>query len=381
MTSLKYLVEVDQLSGVTIDDVKKHLKSGYQFILDRKNLDGSFQKQGLGPVDSIWLTASVVNCLNRLSGNGSLLEVDGKHIREGLNFLKRQQKFAVVDNKNITGSFIEFGASNEADVSLTAFVAIAFLENTELESEYSDVVRSALDFIVGNVYLMKNNRDIAISTYAVTLAKRTDDAEPMINNLKSTAAIEQVMIHWNFDSSSSGSTDEKVEIASYVLLSFLLIDEKAFTIQIMLWIVSQLNSNERNVVRQESLVVAHALAEFSKKYPASKNSIDLDLQLESESKKFHLESDNFSFELLPNVRNVYINANGTGFASVNIYTKYDNVIDDFKDNLAMDVKVNHQEREDSLHLTICTSTKPDDDDDQDSHDKLSGSLEIELPAG
>lgn len=381
MTSLKYLFDVDQLSDVTIDDLKKHLSNGYQFILNRRNLDGSFQKQGLGPIGSIWLTASVVNCLNQLSGNPSFFEVDEKLIREGLNFLKRQQKFGVFDGVDVTGSFVEFGARDEADVILTALVAIAFLENKAFRSEYSDVIRSAVSFVDSNVLLMKNTRDIAISAYALTLANQTNDSRTMIVYLKNQAVTEHGMIHWNFNSTSSGSIDEQIEIASYALLSFLHCGEEKLTLQIMLWIVSQLNSNNRNVVKQESLVVGRALAEFTKKYPASKNAIDLTLELGSEIKKFYLESDHFMFEIPSKVRNVNIAANGTGFASVNIYIKYDIELEDLKDSFVVDVKVNQQEREDSLHLTICTSAKPDENDDQGSETRLNGVLEIELPDG
>lgn len=374
MASLQYLIGVGQLTDVTIDDVKKYFKDGYEFILNRKKLDGSFQKQGLGPIGSVWLTASVVNCLNHISGNESLLDVDKKHIREGLNFLKRQQNVS-------SGSFIEFGDDHESDVALTAFVGIAFLESTEFLVEYSDVISKLSSFIDSNVIQLKDNRETAISAYAMTVAKRVTAAKDLIESLKGAAVIEQGMIHWNFNSTSRGSIDEQLEIASYVLLSFLSRGEKEQTLQIMLWIVSQLNSENRNVAKQESLVVGYVLAEFAKQYPASKNSVDLVFDFKSDSKKFHLESDEVTFEIPSNVRNIEIQANGSGYALVNIYTRFDIKIDNFKDIFLLDVNVNRQERENSLHLTICTSVKPDENDERRNEARINGILEIELPAG
>lgn len=374
MTSLTYLVKVGQLSDVPIDDVKNHLKQSYEFILSSKKRDGSFQKQGLGPIGSIWLTASVVNCLHQISGNDSLLKVDEKHIREGLTFLKRQQNVS-------SGSFVEFGDDKEVDVSLTAYVAVAFLQSTELRNEFSDVISKLLGFIDSNVISLKNNREIAISTYTMTLAKLTSEARVLIDFLKNAAVTEQGMVHWNFNSTSSGSIDEQIEIASYALLSFLSSDEKAHTLQIMLWIVSQLNFGTKGIAKPEALIVSRALAEFAKKYPSSKNSIDLTFNFKSDSKNFHLASDDFTFVLTSNTRKLEMSANGTGIALVNIYTRFETKINNIKDIFLLDVNVNQPEKQDSLHLSICINVKHDENDEQRHDMKMNSVLEIELPAG
>lgn len=386
MISLKYLSTINQLSSVSGTDIEHHISAGYQSILERKNQDGSFSFKGYDKYRSIWLTSYVLKCFKQVE---NLTSIEETHIISALNFLQRHQasdlqKPAAMES--LSGGFIEFGSEAEPDIILTALVVISFLENTKYLKGYEEVVDKSLNFIDRQTTHMKNNLEIVISAYALSLAKHAT-AETLMQHLESYVISEQDKQHWDlsFSGNNTGDLSDKLEITSYALMTYIQLGKESKMLPIMMWLVEQISQIDGNFMRKDSVATVQALADLAKKFFSSAIAMDLKIYSgRSEPTRVHIDHSNnlnpVNFELpSPSLSNT-IQANGTGFAMLDINFKY-NLIEDIKETVTLSVAVNPSSLDDSIRLTVCANYKMEDEDDDDINEIILANMEVELPNG
>lgn len=338
MISLKYLSQTDQLKSITKAQLEKHLKDAYKYLIERRNLDdGSFNFKGHGKLKSIWFTAYVVRCLGQMI---DMMEIDETYIKTALDFLQAQQIPADIGG-SLTGGFVEFGNNGKADIALTAFVVIAFLENSGRFKGYEDVSKNALTFIDHHISSMKSNYDIAISCYALSLAKH-EEANTLLQFLKARKMEKDGKQFWelsfnNENKSLHWDNSDQIEMVSYALLSFIKAGEQEEILPIIMWLISQIKLKGVSLTKKDPAIVANALAEVARIFFSS--TIDMDIALHhsrDEETTIHVDKSNalspIRFEMPPSVRDIFIQANGTGFVMLETLYSYDTFVDKFEES-------------------------------------------------
>ena len=120
-----YLEEVGVFAGPIESSARSLMEESYQKQLNYRHGDGSFS--AFGPnVDkrgSIWITALTMSTLRR---SQKFIDADENVIQSGFTWLINQQ--------NADGSFKETGRITngilqESDLAMTSFVVLAFIDN------------------------------------------------------------------------------------------------------------------------------------------------------------------------------------------------------------------------------------------------------------
>jgi A-macroglobulin TED domain len=218
LISVQFLRTANQLKDET--EVDNLLAINYKSILERRNSDGSFSFKGYGRHKSIWLTSLVAKCLGQ---RGNLSVAEESHLKSALDFLKKHQlpsNSVGTDEKDLSGSFVDFGDEKKLEISLTAFVLTAFLENPNYAKTYKDTVEKALDFIDRHIVLLINNYEISLCAYVFTLAEH-GSAKYLVQHLKHHAIVENDKKHWNVNEDKKvANLLEEIELACYAFLAF-----------------------------------------------------------------------------------------------------------------------------------------------------------------
>lgn len=395
MVSVKYLTTINTISTTDKTRLETLFADGYNALKERNVADGSFNFKGYSKLESVWLTAYVCKCLNLVATTNNAIAFDSNLIKNAFEFLKRQQipeGIFDLNKKSLAGSFIDFGNEHKPNFFLTSFVVISFLENENYASQYKDVIDKALNFIDRNFMFVQTNYEFAIICYALALAKHptTDGCMLHLRN-KATVVEDKTFWELHFDEEKKNITSsitDKIEIASYALLSFLQQSAKdTEVLPIMMWIIANVKQNDGAFSKRDSVATAQALAEAARIYFSSKIDVDLSLSFNNDGhKKIHVDQlQPVTFNLPQNVRDIVFHANGTGFVLLEVEYSFETAINEFTDYFELSVDV--KSHGDMLHLTISANIKPDEDqnDDgnvEDENEKDSKTvMEIQLPEG
>lgn len=355
------------------------MQSGYNKILEQRNSnDGSFNLWGYEKSDSIWLTAYIAKCLGHAKG---LIKIKEAHTTKALDFLKSKQ--------DPSGSFSEYGRITQrriqgglsAGVPLTAYVAIAFLENSDHIQSYSDVINKALNHINKNVFKLNDNYAIAISAYALALGKHKL-TKIMLNNLKRYASVHEDKMYWTMSSSLDDATNlsTEVEIAAYALLAFLKDGDTETSLSIMRWLISKRNKNGGFYSTQDTVIGIQALAAIAKVYYEPNINMTLKMSYDGIDKTIEVNKslDNKDFELPSTCRSFVFSATGTGKALFNIWHSYHTNAPQNSSFFKLRSKVLGNENSKIFFLTVCVKLVATEDGDSKSDMAV---MEIALPSG
>jgi CD109 antigen len=356
MVGLKYLMTINQVSSDDKPKVVQFIEEGYNVIMERRNADGSFRYKSKSEMDSVWLTALVVKCLGQVE---HLISINETVIEDALEFIKRKQ--------TVSGSIID----DKKDI--TAFAVISILENSKHFKTYKNMTDKALAYIEQNINKTTNNYDIAIASYAFSLANHSSKSS-ILNNLKDgerKIVDDANKIYWEVDKdenieSTSDNIKEKMKIASYALLAYLKNEKEFEALSIMRWITSQ----EQKFF---SFLVIQALTEISKVFFSSP--LNMNLSVANWTK--HIDNTNdlksLKFEL-PSKRSLTIDANGSGFALLEVSYEYEIDIDKVKDAFGLTIELLPTNDEKRLYFMICVNVK-------DEEEKEESIMEVEFTPG
>lgn len=221
IAAMWYLNSTGKLTDDDRASTKKHIDHGLAEILTRQNnIDGSF---AFWNGKSVWLTAYVAKILAHIK---TLTYVDAKVIAKALQFLVTQEK---------NGGFLDPGMvliKNENDSSdnvksdtLSAFIAISFLENKRKDSVgdfsgFQGTVDNILSRVIKKISTVKDHHIKAMYAYAFALNKDKSEAEAWLQDLMRNKRESENKIYWDHNERTL-----MIETAAYALMAYVEIGE------------------------------------------------------------------------------------------------------------------------------------------------------------
>ncbi|XP_061863702.1 alpha-2-macroglobulin [Colius striatus] len=270
---LDYLNKTGQLSEEVKSKATGYLVSGYQRQLNYKHPDGSYSTFGprYGQPGNTWLTAFVLKAFAQARTH---IFVDENHIQDALVWLSYKQKEngCFQSSGTLLNNAMKGGVDNE--VSLTAYITIAFLE-IPLPVTHS-VVRNALFCL--EMAAGKTDNHVytkALLAYAFALAQKEEKRKALLDSLEKEAVKKDGTVHWQRPGKEPEvdlpyyhyrAPSAEVEMTAYVLLAHLTTQpapsqkELSFASLIARWIISQQNPNGGFSSTQDTVVALQALS-------------------------------------------------------------------------------------------------------------------------
>lgn len=381
IVAIQYLEATNKLTKDYKNSGELYLSTGYQQILARKESDGSYRLWGNRGDKNVWLTAYVAKILTHAR---NIISVNDKYIIDALNYLKMQQK--------PDGSFPETSQQSyfmktktQFGVPLTAFVAIAFLEQDQIiQKKFEPVIDRALNYIVRKSVEVEDNFAIAITAYAFAL-NRHRSTEDFLSELKANAIVHDNKMYWNREMRtvrSSESPSISVEIASYAIMAFVTANRALEAIPIVNWLITQRSSAGGFHTTTDTVVGLQALSMIATKFHTPNVNMKITFSDEKNRKsEFAINAATALTlqhkELPRDVRQLYVTASGTGIALVQISLSCNKIQLEIERRFDLTVTLQPTTLQNSLHLKVCTSFLPQYDENE-SHMSL---IEVYLPSG
>ncbi|XP_075699321.1 alpha-2-macroglobulin-like protein 1 [Rhinoderma darwinii] len=343
---LDYLASANQLS----EEVKKkgieYILHGYQRELNYRREDGSFSAFGeRDEVGNTWLSAFVMKSFHAAS---HYIFLDKKYIQDITKWLKANQ----LPNGGFQnrGKILKASLKGDVndDISLSAYVTAALLETKQpLEDE---MVQRALTSLRDSVIQVDSLYTKAILAYAFALSRDTELRDSLLYELHDKAVNAGGDTYWPTnpnnlakDLSWSQPNSDEVELASYVLLAHLSLDNPTKTdinkaSSIAQWIVKQQNPYGGFASTQDTVVGLQALSLFSKITYSKHGGLEVMFSPDGEKTlyRFHVdEKTRFllqkkQLQKLPGDYNVQVEGEGCVFLKTTLkYNIYPNKVSTF----------------------------------------------------
>ncbi|KAK5903091.1 hypothetical protein CgunFtcFv8_006901 [Champsocephalus gunnari] len=327
---LQYLSAVGRADPETTTRATDFMKKGYEGELSYQRDDGSFSAFGDGDSSgSTWLSAFVLRCFLQAR---PFISIDPHVLRRAAVWLRAQQG---EDGRYLEpGRVIHSGLQGGLDgpVSLTAYVLIALLEDSDIRAEYSGQVSSALEFLETRLALgVSSNYSLSLLCYALALSN-SSTAETALSQLIGRAEMRDGVPMWSSSdagvSSSWQPLSTDIEMLSYVLLTQHKLGLIADGIKIMKWLGTQRNHLGGYGTTQDTVVALQALSTF-----AAGRSHDIDLvvtvetddstpgvsfNVNQENNLLHQSQEIETMEIL----NLQVSAEGQGLALIQLNVFY-----------------------------------------------------------
>lgn len=340
------------------------LTAGYQDLIKYRESSGAF--------GNIWFTAFAAKCLGHAK---HWIEIDE-------NILKDSLKYLTIKQTSLNG-FMEDKDGKES-IALTAYTAIAFLENKHYLKEFKNAIADSIKYLRINAGSISSNYELAITAYALALSNDLN-TDKFLETLKKNAIVEDKQWHWDLEMNKSRKESAttkavQIEIASYALLAYLKAGKAEKSLPILRWLVSNSDTKRISLYAKDTAIAFQALAEASKVFKSDNFKLDFDLidskdagNKASISKTGDHEKH---VELAAYTDSVSIMANGSGLATLEIWWKYNTKIVETLVKFDINVKVENID-DDRMNLEVCTHFVPHSNETQSDL----AVMEIELPSG
>uniref|UniRef100_A0A0A9X507 CD109 antigen n=1 Tax=Lygus hesperus TaxID=30085 RepID=A0A0A9X507_LYGHE len=369
---LDYLKNSKQLTKNIESKALAYLDMGYQRELTYKHDDNSYSAFGKSDESgSTWLTAFVAKSFKQAK---KFTNIEDSAIIEPLRWIASKQ--------NENGSFSEVGhvshkamqGGGSGGLALTAYVLTAFVESLDMTNEFKENIDKTVKYLEDQI--AKGSADVystAVAAYALGLAD-LPSKEKAFQLMESKAINDGDLKHWENEKEKDAKEEKKkysweedisnainVEITAYAMLSYLQRNMTAEAIPILKWLLSQQNSHGGFASTQDTVVALGAIGKLAKEL--SGNGKDLTIKFNyppGGSTELKVNDENsllYQKAELPSrkVRQVSIDAKGTGFAVVQISYRYNvnkkGAVPAFKLNIQTD----DSSTKDHLLLNICAS--------------------------
>jgi CD109 antigen len=356
------------------------LSTGYQQLLGRRKTDGSYSLWGETGDASIWLTAYVAKLLGHVK---ELVQINDKNIVEALNYVSARQKPDGNFPEQAHGYYY-MKTKTQAGVPLTAFCAIAFLENVDYREKYKTTIDKAMSYINSRAAQMTDNFAIAIGAYALAL-NNDPGANEFLEELKTNAISSDDKMFWNrevksFNNGESPSVN--VEISAYALMAFVKTKRASEALPIMNWLMTQRSSAGGFYSTTDTVVGLQALAMIAAVFHTPNVNMEIKLSYEKDRKlNFNINPQNAMQlqykELAKDARIIRANAKGSGFAFLQIAYRYNTILDDPARRFELTATSVATGNPNILSLKICTNFIPEGEINQSQMTLI----EIYLPSG
>lgn len=348
---------------------KKYMESGYQRELTYRRSDNSFSAFGESDSHgSTWLTAFVIRSFKQAQ---QFVFVDERVLEASIAFLisQQQENGVFAERGEIHHKAMQGGAS-EGGFALTAYVLVTLLEN-HVQNRVTEKARLFLESRLADV--KADPYALAVASYALHLANSGKKAEA----LKLLEAHQIVGadggVHWaakkEFKGGSQPSPDyfqsqpADIEMSSYALLTYMLLEDKERALPIVRWLTAQRNSLGGFSSTQDTVMALQALGAYAEKAYSGNFNLSVKLQNGADSHSFTVNPQNAlvlqSFEV-PNLDSpVQIEASGSSLAFLQIQWSYyrQALRDDVPFYCAKELK--EQRNGNRLQLELCCNwTRP-----------------------
>ncbi|OWF38489.1 CD109 antigen-like [Mizuhopecten yessoensis] len=272
-----HLTDTHQLTSSVEGKAINFMEKGYQRELTFQHTDGSFSAFGdSDPSGSMWLTAFVAKSFHQAKRH---VFIDDETLTRAIDWM--------INRQAANGSFPEPGriihknmqGGSASGASLTAFVLIALLENSDLQGGVHQRIQSsaskAQTYLEGEVFAMTDPYGLSICSYALTLA-RSHSSATTFHKLMATAVTKDGMTHWHEPESASSSTGHywspphqqskpvDIEMTSYGLMVFAHNGQFTEGLPFMKWITKQRNPNGGFSSTQDTVLALQSLSEFAR---------------------------------------------------------------------------------------------------------------------
>ncbi|XP_034059076.1 CD109 antigen-like isoform X2 [Gymnodraco acuticeps] len=327
---LQYLSAVGRADPETTTRATDFMKKGYEGELSYQRDDGSFSAFGdRDSSGSTWLSAFVLRCFLQAR---PFIRIDPHVLQRAAVWLRAQQGR---DGRYLEpGRVIHSGLQGGLDgpVSLTAYVLIALLEDSDIRADYSTQVSSALEFLETRLALgVSSNYSLSLLCYALALSN-SSTAETALSQLIGRAEMRDGVPMWSSSdagvSSSWQPLSADIEMLSYVLLTQHKLGLIADGIKIMKWLGTQRNHLGGYGTTQDTVVALQALSTF-----AAGRSHDIDLVVTVETNgstpgvSFNVNQENYLLHQSQEIEtmeilSLQVSAEGQGLALIQLNVFY-----------------------------------------------------------
>ncbi|KAK2864229.1 hypothetical protein Q7C36_003383 [Tachysurus vachellii] len=295
-----YVLQYLSRSGRTDEEIRtkalSYMTQGYERELSYQRLDGSFSAFGDSDSSgSTWLSAFVLRCFLQAQ---EFIFIDKAILLRTTSWL--------LDQQQNDGSFAEPGrvihtelqGGLDGPVSLTAYVLMALLEDTEYKHTYDNEVSAAMNFLTSKLRQgISSNYSLCLVTYALSLAK-SPSAAIALTELMKRAQIHDGVPMWSSGGSSVSESwqprSADIEMASYALLSLYMLGSVEYALSLMKWLSQQRNHLGGYGSTQDTVIALQALSAFA----SLSNTMDINLNIKVTSKTatvatFVIEQNNY----------------------------------------------------------------------------------------
>uniref|UniRef100_A0A4W4F669 CD109 molecule n=1 Tax=Electrophorus electricus TaxID=8005 RepID=A0A4W4F669_ELEEL len=324
---LQYLSRVGQLDEETLSRALGYMEQGYQRELSYQRLDGSFSAFGdIDPSGSTWLTAFVLKCFVQAQ---PFIFIDTAVLTKAAGWLRAQQ--------TPTGAFQEPGRVIHTQLldglggqlSLTAYVLVAVLEDPEYTNIFAGQISGAVDYLTFKLKQgISSSYSLCLVTYALTLA-HSPFAGTALTELMNRAQVHDGVPMWSSPDDSLATSWQPptadIEMAAYVLLTLYRqgIPEQGYAL--MKWLLQQRNYMGGFGSTQDTVIALQALSAYATL--SSSEQINLAIRVTSATAtvaSFTVDRNNYlqyqSQEVAVSIR--HVSASGRGFALFQLTTFY-----------------------------------------------------------
>ncbi|XP_058450151.1 thioester-containing protein 1 allele R1-like [Malaya genurostris] len=356
---LDYIASTRAFGDVLKKRAEKFLEIGYQNELKYKRPDGSFSMFGKeDKFGSVFLTALVAKTLRQAA---DFITIDSRIVDQAYGWLQQKQ------TRN--GSFVELGAALSAakhglsgahtdELTLTAYVLIAFLENAKTAQKYNTVVVKGISYLSKNFFNLDSSYTLSLISYALELANHESKIDALNELLKNSAVDHERQLRWWEPASMS------IETTAYALLTYVNAGSYVDSKPLMNWLTRKLyymGTIYENT--QTTFVGLQALAEYAKKVSPVRNDYNVTVRYGSqEHSSIHMNpltsQMTQKIALPPKVRVVDVIINGTGTGIFELYYSYYSNILNMKPRFDVTVETLNTTNDQYLDLTVCAKFKP-----------------------
>jgi complement component 4 len=373
IAALDYLRSMDL--SYKFENIRGSLLTGYQQILGKKNDDGSFSLWNEEGSARVWLTAYVVKLLSVAQ---NYIPISEETIRDALNYIVRQQ----IGDGSFLGSYNGYSihSKSQEGIPLTAFCAIALLENKYYKSRYQEHINRALAYIKSKAPRNCDIYYLAISAYALALNK-DKIADEVLNELKSNAIINDDQMFWYQQPKAFHSNDPpsvNVEIASYALMAFVERNRIGDGVKVMNWLKTQWPTGEFQS-QTDTMIDLQAMVKLAKALHVPQTNFKVTINNGiSQGLNFDINQQNAIEPQLKvldkDTREIQVDVKGKGIAFVQVSYRYHSAVQELIEGFAITAVPTVTGN--VLKIKICASFIEDDR----TQSGLT-SVEVNLPSG
>ncbi|XP_037607389.1 CD109 antigen [Sebastes umbrosus] len=262
---LQYLSAVGQTDQETTDRATNHMMTGYERELTYQRADGSFSAFGdQDSSGSTWLTAFVLRCFLQAR---PFISMDAHVLQTAAAWLAAQQGADGGSEEPGRVIHTELQGGLDGVVSLTAYIVIALLEDSDIKAQYGSQVSAALIYLETRLSLgVSSNYSLSLLAYALALSD-SSNADPALSELLGRAEMTDGVPMWSSPdgglSSSWQPRSADIEMASYVLLTQQRLGHVTEGLILMKWLSQQRNHLGGFGSTQDTVVALQALSVFA----------------------------------------------------------------------------------------------------------------------